>query len=85
MKVHPELEKSPEYVGFILWAFLISQILITNLIMVIVCGIVLTKLKINFFDVMKVQFITRYKRLTIMVASLLLFSILCGVKLSNIL
>lgn len=80
MKIYPDFENSNgnEYIGFILWTFFISQIAVTNLVFAIIAGIVLFKTKIRFKEVMKGNIMMRYKMLTVMAASLLLFSLLCG-------
>lgn len=83
LKTYPEFENENghEYTGFMLWILFLSQIVVTNILLAIISGIVLYKLKVKFTEVAKLNIMIHNKWLTIMALSLLLFSLLCGFAL----
>lgn len=79
-KIHPGVENQhrDDYTGFILWIFFISQIMVTNILLAVISGIVLYKMKVKLWQVLNTKTMFKQKILTFMALSLLLFSLICG-------
>ncbi|MBU5342222.1 hypothetical protein LI012_13960 [Caldibacillus thermoamylovorans] len=84
--IYPDFETGDdqEYIGFTLWILLISQLVVTNLLLAAITGITLYRMNLRLRHVLQMNIMFRYKHLTILSASLLLFSLLCGFALFRI-